>query len=278
MPAIQRKDYNVSAPYLFKGLLSFAPKTLTARDLQSFHRNAYATVSATLMSQGAPGLKPVNAFALHKAEYHKKVEALTSSLGYSFSSVGGLCQRKDTGSGVEFDIHYNLDLLAANTHLTGPVVVHEVMSTCLGSYTERLLEHLKGSPQQTEETDAALSHIAVLSEGFAALFSQSPHPFSARFLLETEHALAHPQEYIEDTDRQLALKAITDVHCFPAIALLKIEAAFGFAALMELLNGLGPFDKTPAFGSHNLRDRLMSLYYSANESMGDDSIDFKRLV
>ena len=277
MSFIQHRKYSVTAPYIFRELNSFAPNSLTARDLLAFHQDAYSTVSTTLRNQGAPELKPAHAFACHEAEYREKVRMFASGLDPVLSSIGGLCHRKYTASGIEFEVLYNLDLLASNPQLAGPVAVHEIMSTCLGDYTERLLEYLNGSPKKREGQNTSLSQVDVISEGFAALFSQSPFPFSPRFLLQTEYVLAHDQEYISEADRRFAHRAITDVHCFPAIALLKIEAAYGFEALMGLLRGPGSFDKSSDFGSYNFRDRLMNLYFSANELLADEPIRFEWL-
>ena len=275
--AIRPAEYvrGFQSPKMFARYFDRIPGRFEAPNIAALHREIFTGISrrlGTLCSVTGVqefGLSPVIPNALPLDEFKSVAGGiLEGAEKIDFERMAALNVTRRDADDFAWDCFYSLhglnNLSRIELRHPGRHIVHEICGSLYGHIFERM--------SSADMPKKVWTEMSVVSEGWAALFSQDPSPTET--LLSMEMILAKPERYRLDAEQKNALEVVrTDRHNFASLALFKIEAAYGLGRLAELmLKPPGFVEDGEGLRLENVFDSLIGMYYEANSVLSQAPI------
>ncbi len=221
---------------VLEGLRRLAPQPFNADNLSALHRHVYDSAQRELTKFGMPPFSEIKPTFLNQKAFIDKFQEISSvsPKGIDFSTYQSFSVYEVRNAKACWLQFYNIDALqrTRTKDPTGSVFLHEITATIpFKPFLDNIKEN-KGPNIELLKMDRVSTEMSHISEGYANYFSQTP--FDIAFCLNIELAaslILHNQLPAEGKIERL----INDRHFFGALALSKIELAYGRIGLVDLL-------------------------------------------
>jgi hypothetical protein len=261
---------SLKGPTLFAHLAARKAVNFSPSAIVTLHDEISREFAAGILSHGGPRTMPITALALPLVEYSSIVGG-AESIAIGAPTVEPVVTGLDPRSGMTFAL-YCTDLLetpppGTNQVNAGTYILSTVASNLIAQAVGRATHSPFGlSVRQRSE-------LAVIAEGFGTYFSG--HPIDVDHLVSGEYLNFFDLKPL-DPFRQMYRSLVGDRHFFGGLALAKIEMAFGFQAIIDLINNIpGTSIINKRYKVENPALALWEMYFAANNAMGLPSLPYE---
>ncbi len=211
---------------LFDDCRSWTPRNTSPKALVALHDEIFHTVQDRFFSIGGPELPEVRARVLPQAAFLNDfiLHDFDASFPGDASKVRSHCGWEITRGKAIGSITYNLDALLAHTSKEQGIAAHMIFNALCGIYYPRAAF----TPPAGHPLISSFG-FSVLTVAWESYLSQSH--FTPGELLTYESLAANPGSSADYFSRLFA-----SPNFFGALALYKIELAFGFQAMVDLMH------------------------------------------
>jgi hypothetical protein len=281
-----------TGPQIFSNLSRLHPASLTAAGIHDLHQKINTEVAATLTGLGGPLIRPIRAEVLSARDYRSSFAATQTATGAAQpeAKITDAFVFASMENGImSSDVCYNFEALTkreAEGKPSGQVAVHECLTTVYHSWLEKYFVSLgietfsydNLRPEYAPSFQAMFENISRIAEGLACYCSDSPIQSKNMMILETA-VTNHRQALLDKGMWGDAECIMRDQHSFGTLALLKMDRAFGFDAVIQILNDplavLGGQAGDQLFDPGQLFSGLWRLYDQANKRLGEPSMPYE---
>lgn len=282
----------VIGPGLLANYNKMKPSSFTVQELKRLHGRVERGVASTFEQVGGPALRPVvvefldqESFEAAFKEHHDAEQLTAVSLENCDAFALGMLENGAYKSSIFYSVN-GLQGGEAEGRPAGSVIVHECVATIYAAWMEQFYVSRGISTYNDGMINAAILpeiielHRAVSMIGDAWAGYLSSTPFAPEKLLMLEVAFTTSRQVVIDAGMRGDIEEImTDVHAFGALALLKIEMAFGFDRLVPLMNSpliiFAEESGQTGVKSGEIVQRFWAFYDRANRQLGVPSIPFE---
>jgi hypothetical protein len=245
----------LQGPRLFNKFIQLNPRAFTAAHVAQMHNEIAIGLADVFARINGPALRAIDVKVMSETDFLKMIAADQDEYSPAArpESINARCVTELHDGAFSISAYYNLEALRRNAAAgqpAGTAIVHECCTTIYTPWLEnryaglgiRNTDDLTAAPGLQNRVRTLNYAINRFVEGWANYFTGSPFPMDQLLMLDA--ALTTQRYKITDpTMRQTLLKVIRNPHVFGALALLKIEMAFGFNALIPSIRSpLGLFE------------------------------------
>jgi hypothetical protein len=270
----------LKGPTLLADLCQKDRRKYTPPQVMALHNQIYQEMSRRIQAEGGPPLSALTAYALKTKAFLNKCQELSQPRPIDRETMAkngafGISGIEEGEFVIYILYHTNVLTRERDDSPLGTTVVHETAGSIFSHVSKKAF--LQDEALDTADATSANAfgrlqlQMPLVAEGWANYLSC--HPFTQKELLYLDEV--KPAKFKDLKNRIDLQEHLQNRHFFVALALLKIETAFGWDRVVELMHNMPGVEEVEGrIEVGNVIRAYWELYHEANQKLGQRSVPY----